>query len=126
MTRMDKLIALVVVLIAGILFGLRYLPVASEALRVEVTVAGDIVQTLNLDENENQIIFIEVAGGRAGLEIKDKSVRLLEAAGEFCPRKICIQTGWIRRSGESIICLPNRMVIRLRSSSRPQFDAITK
>lgn len=126
MTRMDKLIALVVVLIAGILFGLRYLPVASEALRVEVTVAGDIVQTLDLDETENQIIFIEVAGGRAGLEIKDKGVRLLEAAGEFCPRKICIQTGWIRRSGESIICLPNRMVIRLRSSSRPQFDAITK
>ncbi|HBE87040.1 MAG TPA: hypothetical protein DDW53_19330, partial [Lachnoclostridium sp.] len=30
-----------------------------------------------------------------------------------CPDKVCVRTGKIHRSGELIVCLPNRVVITI-------------
>lgn len=48
---------------------------------------------------------------RATLEIKDGRVRMLPLPEELCPRGICSHTGWIAHSYESIVCLPNRIMI---------------
>ncbi len=48
---------------------------------------------------------------RAVLEIEGGRVRMLPLPEELCPRGICAHTGWIDRSYESIVCLPNRIMI---------------
>jgi len=32
-----------------------------------------------------------------------------------CPDKLCVRSGWISRPKESIVCLPNRVVIEIKS-----------
>lgn len=48
---------------------------------------------------------------QATLEIEGGRVRLLPLPEELCPRGVCSHTGWISRSYESIVCLPNRIMI---------------
>lgn len=47
----------------------------------------------------------------AVLEIEGGRVRMLPLPEELCPRGICAHTGWIDCSYESIVCLPNRIMI---------------
>lgn len=45
------------------------------------------------------------------IEIKDNRIRMLPLSKELCPRAVCSHTGWIEYTYESIVCLPNRIVI---------------
>lgn len=47
----------------------------------------------------------------AVLEIEGGRVRMLPLPRELCPRGICSHTGWIALSYESIVCLPNRIMV---------------
>lgn len=44
--------------------------------------------------------------------VKGKGVRMIASP---CPDKICIKQGFIKRLGESIVCLPNRVIISLEA-----------
>lgn len=48
----------------------------------------------------------------------------LWVTGTHCPDKICEHTGKISHSGQSIVCLPNRVVVRLHKQEGPQLDAV--
>lgn len=41
-----------------------------------------------------------------------------------CPTQDCVHTGTISRSGQSIVCLPARIVIQLVGGSEPGLDAV--
>lgn len=47
-----------------------------------------------------------------------------EVIESSCPSLDCQHTGHISRSGESIICLPNKLVIRLSGGSDDGVDAV--
>lgn len=42
-----------------------------------------------------------------------------------CPGGDCIRAGSIRNAGESIICLPHKLTVRLTRGSAPETDAIS-
>ena len=52
-------------------------------------------------------------GGRytAVVEVDDGRIRMLPLSEELCPKGICSHTGWIEYSYESIVCLPNQIMI---------------
>jgi len=60
--------------------------------------------------------------GEAEIEIKDGRVRMVNSP---CPKKECVQTGWIDKPYQAIICLPGRIVIRL-TSGNDEIDGITE
>ena len=52
---------------------------------------------------------------------------LIEQGGVFveyadCPTQSCVRTGKITRAGESIVCLPNRVIVTLEGADA--FDAV--
>ena len=49
------------------------------------------------------------------ISVKSKAVRLLHAN---CKDQICVHTREISKEGESIICLPNRLIVELRKDER--------
>ncbi len=48
--------------------------------------------------------------GESLLRIGDGSARLLESP---CPHQVCIGMGGIRRAGELLACIPNRLLVRI-------------
>lgn len=126
MTQLDKRLIMIILLGAAALFGFRFFPVADSGLKAEVILEGRTVQTLSVTENDGRIIRVAMPRGIAELEIKDGAVRVLEMPDDLCPRKICSHTGWIRRSGETIICAPNRLMVRLVQDKAAEMDAITR
>lgn len=90
---------------------------------VAVSVDGVVKYTFPLDEDlEFKIEGYE--GGTNYLVIKDGEAYLTEAS---CPDLLCVHMGKISSQGQSIICLPNRVVVEIRDdneSDPKEFDAI--
>lgn len=57
------------------------------------------------------------------IEIAEGGVRMKEAD---CPDQICVSRGLIQKSGQSIVCLPHRLVIRLEQVGDQELDAVAE
>ncbi|MBI2441790.1 MAG: NusG domain II-containing protein [Lentisphaerae bacterium] len=63
--------------------------------------------------------------GRPGmdLEVRRSRVRIVKAD---CPRQLCRHSGWLSRPGQSVVCLPNRLLIELTGPGEvPTCDAVS-
>ncbi|NLW45895.1 MAG: NusG domain II-containing protein [Firmicutes bacterium] len=126
MTRSDWILIAIVASVSLLLLGFRLLPVSGEQIQAQIELEGETIKIINLQEIGSGIITIPLKRGKAQLEVNEGAVRLLPMPDSVCPRKICFHTGWINRTGETIICAPNRLVIRLTGGEKMQFDAVTK
>ncbi len=110
-------IGFVILLAAGLLLG--YLPAgrSAEQAVVQVFQDGELIRELALDSLEEQIFTI------SGKYINQVTIRNGEAAitESNCPGTDCVYSGWISRPGRSIVCLPNRMEIRITGASDVDF-----
>ena len=80
---------------------------------VAVTVDGKLFGEYPL--SEDRVVEIENGDGYNILVIKDGKARVSEAS---CPDGICSSHRPIAYGGESIICLPNKVVVEIRSSNK--------
>ena len=79
---------------------------AGRGQQVEVTVDGKVVETLPLSTDTT--VTIPGVGGENTLVIANGTARVSEAD---CPDGLCVSHRAISRAGESIICLPHRVVV---------------
>lgn len=79
------------------------------AARVEITVDGHLVQTLDLNQDADLIID-GANGGTNHLIIQNGTAWVSEAS---CPDKVCVHQGKVSMNGELIVCLPNRMIAKI-------------
>jgi hypothetical protein len=63
--------------------------------------------------------------GPVVVEVRNAAVRVAESS---CPHHLCVATGWRRRSGDVIACVPNALVVRLTGGTTPADapDAVTR
>ena len=73
---------------------------------VVVTVAGEEYATYPL--NEEREVVIETENGRNVLTIKDGYADITEAT---CPDGLCERQRKINKSGETLVCLPNKVTV---------------
>ena len=95
---------------------------------VLIYVDNKLVKEISYDERtERRIDFLFGQAGEytATLEISEGLVRILPLPQELCPQGICAHTGWISRSYQSIVCVPNRIMIFFSEREIPQFDGVT-
>ncbi|MBR3211990.1 MAG: NusG domain II-containing protein, partial [Firmicutes bacterium] len=74
------------------------------------TCGGEIYGTYPLSEDRE--IIIENAGHINKITINDGQVQMTEAS---CHNQICVKHGAISKDNETIVCLPNRVVVRIES-----------
>ena len=72
---------------------------------------GQAERTFPLDHAET--ISLTGAYGPLTIETAPGKIRVLEVT---CPDQTCYKTGWIERSGQVIVCIPNQLVIRLEEA----------
>lgn len=57
------------------------------------------------------------------LMVKDEKVAIVESD---CPGMDCVHSGWISGSGRSLVCLPNRVEIRIEGETDSEVDFIVR
>src|SRR5690606_17131717 len=99
--------------VGGLLWAWQTGGFSGSGRQVKVYLNGNCCLHLNLEEEMTGSYLLTLPGGQAVLEIANGAVRLLPQDEDFCPRKVCVRTGWIRKPGETIVCVPNRLVMRI-------------
>ena len=105
-------IILIIVLLAAAAIFAAYRLRASDgpAKLAEILVEGQVVDTVSLEE-DTEILVNGYQGGTNHIIVKDGKIWCDEAS---CPDKVCVHTGKISLSTETIACLPNKMIIRIK------------
>ena len=88
---------------------------------VIVTVDGQLAATIPLTVDATLPVG-EGQGFRNVVEVSGGRVRVAEAD---CPDRLCVRQGWISWDGESIVCLPHKLVVTVRGTGR-DLDAVAR
>jgi len=107
--------AIVLLLIFALLAAALYMILApAQGRTAEIYVDGELVRTVRLDHSERIALDgLTVIVEEGGVYVEDAD----------CPDKICEKMGKISRSGETIICLPNKVFIKVLGKG--EVEAIT-
>jgi len=110
-------LGLVVVLAAGIAAGFWKQIDAEEPAAVQIYQDGQLVQELSLFGTEEQSVVIT---GRYSnrVVIRDGKAAIVESD---CPGNDCVSSGWISEAGRNLVCLPNRVEVRVVGTSDVDF-----
>lgn len=114
------LVAALFFLSAASVAGVRTLYTGGKHVVVEVD--GSHVLELSLDKN----VIKTVSGplGETVIAVDNGKARVTESA---CPHHYCVRMGHISRTGEVIICVPNRVVVKIQGGSEEDsFDGVTQ
>ena len=80
-----------------------------KAEKAEIYVDGRLEYVYPLQE-EQKLFFVNTPIGGVNVEIKDKKIRVTTSNS---PLKLCVKQGWIDGVGESIIGVPDRLLIQI-------------
>lgn len=116
----NDMIFLAVLLSVVLMIGLGILLFRNEGNTVTVTVDGKLWAEYPL--HEDRTVEIKTAYGVNRLIIRDGTAEVESAS---CPDGICADHRPISWDGQSIICLPNKVVITVHSSNTDQPDIIS-
>lgn len=91
-----------------------------EGSKVVITVDGKVYDTLSLDKD---ITFtVKGANGEYNtFTIKNGYVDMVEAN---CPDKLCVKQKAIHYNNETIVCLPNKVVLQIKGGEENDVDVI--
>ena len=120
--RRKDLYVLLGLLLAGGLLTAGILLFSRPGKMVVVRVGGQPVRTLPLSE-ETELWIEGKDGGTNRLIIRGGEAWVAEAS---CPDGLCMGMGHIHREGQSIICLPNEVVIEISNDGdENEVDMVT-
>lgn len=121
MKKADFILIAVVVALAGVLLLFLYGLNCNSGAYVQVEIDGKIVEALPLDTDTTYEIKTDNDGTNT-LVIKDGYAKITEAN---CPDGICTNHMKISRNGESIICLPHKVIVTVvNENDSEEIDAV--
>ena len=120
LTRADKW-PLGLGLIIGLLLSELLLPGRERGREVLIEARGRLFVRAYLDTPARY----EVPGplGTTVVEVGEGAVRVISSP---CPEKHCVRSGAVRRQGGLIVCVPNRVVVRIPGDIGGSLDMITE
>lgn len=116
MKKNDWIMIAAVVAIAAVVIAFQFFGKEKGVGTVEIQVNGEIYGTYSLNEEQK----VEINDTNE-LEIKDGTAEMTWAD---CPDQVCVHHKEISRDGESIICLPNEVVISIVGGEVSELDAV--
>lgn len=112
------LVILAVISLAGIFVVLN----RENGETVVIFLQGDVYQEIPLTENRE--IEIQKEGVTINvLNIRDGKADMTDAD---CPDKLCVHQKPISKSGETIVCLPNKIVVEVKGGQEGDFDSMAR
>jgi hypothetical protein len=113
----------IVIIIALLFVSVAFIPFMRSEPRETVLVykGADVIAEYRL--NEDRVFHVDGVDGTLEIEISNEKVRVRSSP---CRHQVCVNTGWISRSYEQIICAPNHILVLIRSNPEDEeIDAVT-
>ena len=113
------IVGIVLVAIIGII---AVFMTQKEGKQVVITIDGTVYQEASLDEQKT--IEVETEHGKNVVRIENGAV-FMESAD--CPDQVCVQHKKISKTGETIVCLPHKIVVEVKAdNSQKEIDSVVQ
>jgi hypothetical protein len=113
-------VVLAILVIGGVVGLVDVASSVAPGTMVVVEVDGTAVRKLSLSQPSRT--SLPVRGGALVVEVRDGRVAVTSAD---CPNHVCVRTGWRSHSGEVIVCVPNRVIVKILGKRQKGIHAIT-
>ena len=81
----------------------------------EITISGKLYKTIPLAHHKGEeTIELKTKNGVNIIKIKDNKIGIIDAD---CPDKVCMNPEYIEKAGESLVCLPHKVMIEIKGST---------
>jgi hypothetical protein len=117
--RMDIILIGILLILALITAGAVYLTHDKGSI-VVVKVDGAVVSELPISE-DTELVVDGYQGGTNRIIIRNREAFVCEAD---CPDALCVKTGKISRAGETVVCLPHRVVVEIKGKDSRSDDGV--
>ena len=118
--RNDCILILIVVLLAGGFWFVQYINSMQAEAVLRIYQNGELRGEYDLSQPKTLPVKEEDYGYNLVM-IEDGTVRITDAD---CPDQLCMKQRSISKNGESIICLPHKLIIQITGSGEKQMDAV--
>lgn len=118
MKKNDLILAAAVIAAAAVILAFQYFRQDGSEQQVAITVDGEAFGTYDLTEDQT----VEISGTNR-LIIENGTARMEWAD---CPDQLCVNHRAVDKNGESIICLPNKIVVAIESSDESGLDGVVQ
>ncbi len=123
MKRNDKILIVSLIILGLVSFGGVFLYSKLSTREPEAVVYLDGKEKGRYSLSDNIMIEIRQENGACNmLRIKDRKAEITQAS---CPDKVCVRHRPVSGQGESLICLPNKMVVEIENGEETEIDAET-
>lgn len=116
----DFIVYIFIIVLIGMSFiRLGYMGRALKSRLVIVELNGEKILSMKLqDDTPSREIPIDIGkGGYNILKISSDGVHMLDAN---CPDRLCVYSGKINGPGQSIICIPHKLIVRILGSDQQE------
>jgi len=119
LTMGDKILAFSLVLIS--MFSFTILKAIKQPGQIAV-IKVDSSQEFSKNLNRAEKFSVNGHISETSIEIVDGAISVFRSG---CPQKLCVRQGRITKTGEIIVCVPNKLTISIEGRRKNKFDAIT-
>jgi hypothetical protein len=107
-----------------IAFAAWFYPLMRSAAGDLLIVSRDNNEIARYPLNEDCLFTVKGRTGDMSIEIKNRRVKILSST---CPRNICAHHSPISKSKEGLVCVPNHIILEIRSADNPKtIDALAR
>lgn len=122
--KRDILLLAVILLAALAFWGGFHLKNRGEGRKVQVTVDGKLYGIYDFEKNAQKIPITIDGEVTNTLVIQDHKADMTDAD---CPDQLCVHQKAVSAPGETIVCLPNKVVVEIvGDQDEAEFDTIAK
>lgn len=122
MNKQDLYLILIIITICIVLYLIFNYVIKNEANKAYVYYDNDLILTIDLNVDEEREYSVDGYNGKVVIQTKKGQIRVKE---EESPLHLCSKQGWVSSSVEPIICLPNKIMIKIESTD-DEVDAVVR
>ena len=119
--RNDCILILIIILLAGGFWLIQYLNAVQKEAVLQIYQNGELIGEYELSQTQT-IPVTGIDDSYNLVLIEDGMLRVTDAD---CPDQLCMKQRSISRNGESIICLPHKLVLQIHAKEEGPLDAVT-
>jgi len=120
MFKKADIILTIGLIIIGLVMTWYFTTGGEDAQLLKVTVDGQVYGTYPLDEDQS--ITVKQQSHTNKINIHDNSVSMVFSD---CHGQDCVQSHAISKTGEQIVCLPNKVILEIEGGEA-EYDSISK